>query len=67
MGEQSEHYTAAEIAPILRVGVYRATELCAEGKIPGAYKPAGRWLIHRETFDGWLAEERAKAADKAAS
>lgn len=55
-------YTVAEIAPLLRVGVYRATQLCRDGKIPGAHKPLGQWLIDRETFDAWRKGETEKAA-----
>lgn len=50
----TEFYTAAEVAEILRQTVWRTRELLDAGDIPGAIKPAGRWLIHRETFDGWL-------------
>lgn len=52
-------YTPAEIAPRLRIGIYRATQLCREGKIPGAYKPLGQWLIDADVFDAWLDEKAA--------
>lgn len=51
------HYTVTEVADILRVKPYYARSLCKDGKIPGAFKPVGTWLIDRETFDDWLAEQ----------
>lgn len=56
------NYTVAEVADTLRIGVYYARELCQQHKIPGAHKPAGKWLIDVETFDAWIADARAKAA-----
>lgn len=59
---QQRTYTAAEIAGRLRVGIYRAQQLCRQGKIPGAYKPLGTWLIDADEFDAWIAEAREQAS-----
>ena len=55
-------YTAAEIAGRLRVSIYRAQQLCRTGKIPGAHKPLGTWLIDADEFDAWVAASRHEGA-----
>lgn len=59
MSADQQHYTVTEIADILRLGTYRTAELCREGKIPGAYKPVGQWLIRKTEFDAWLTSKAA--------
>ena len=55
----SRNYTITEVADILRITPYYARELCKAKKVPGAHKPAGMWLIDRETFDAWIDESKA--------
>lgn len=62
MPEEPRHYTAAEVAKVLRVGAYHAGAMCKAGKIPGAFKLGGRWLVDAETFDRWVEEAKKGAA-----
>lgn len=57
--DRQQHYTVAEVADILRLGNYRTVQLCRGGKIPGAYKPLGQWIIRKAEFDAWLDAEGA--------
>lgn len=60
--KQHRTYTVAEVADTLRVGAYRVQQACREGKIPGAHKPLGTWLIDADTFDDWIEQSRQGAA-----
>lgn len=55
-GRPPRNYTVAEVADILRITIYYARSLCKAGKIPGAHKPAGQWLIDADIFDAWRAD-----------
>jgi excisionase family DNA binding protein len=59
MSADQQHYTVVEIAEILRLGTFRTAELCRDGKIPGAFKPLGQWLIRKSEFDEWLNSKAA--------
>lgn len=59
----ARHYTVAEVAGVLRIGAYQTRARCNDGKIPGAFKLDGRWLIDADTFDRWV--EDAKNGDAA--
>lgn len=45
-----------------RIGLRRARELCASGKVK-AFRVAGRWLIDRDDFVRWVREQGEASID----
>lgn len=57
MPEPSPYLTASEVAEVLRMSPIAVIRLCRTGSIP-ATKPSGKWLIHREELDSYIAAGR---------
>jgi excisionase family DNA binding protein len=56
--------TVAEVAPVLRVDPESVGEMCRSGRLP-ATKPAGRWLIHPDDLDAFIAAGSNQPSDAA--
>jgi excisionase family DNA binding protein len=56
-----------EVAEFLQLTRSTVTRMAANGRIPGAFKPARRWLFRRDAFESWVEAHttgpRAEAAD----
>jgi excisionase family DNA binding protein len=50
---ESEHYTTAEVARLLRMQPASVVKKISRGQLP-AVKAGKRWLIRRETVDAML-------------
>lgn len=54
---------AEEVADFLGLARVTVCRMAVDGRIPGAFKPAGRWLFRRDLFEAWVDENTTKPAE----
>lgn len=55
--------SADEAAEYMGVSHNFVIRMALRGRVPGAFKPAGRWLFRRDLFEAWVDENTTKPAE----
>lgn len=60
---QSMWLQVDEVASMLCLTRGAVTHMAKNGRIPGAFQPAKRWLFRRDLFEAWVEANTTKPAE----